>query len=115
MSLCLERQRVMNLYMPEAELAELVRTHARTALDSRQVARRLSNLLKTRLDELQRAHRSAAGAAGARRQAAIDQAYLNFVQELLTVRNHSLTAKIQYETHLMLVEARRSLRALRRR
>ena len=108
----------MNLYMPEAELAELVRTHARTALDSRQVARRLSNLLKTRLDELQRAHRSAAGAAGAagaRRQAAIDQAYLNFVQELLTVRNHSLTAKIQYETHLMLVEARRSLRALRRR
>jgi len=39
-----------------------------------------------------------------------DKAYLDFIQEYADIHGDAIARRIQYETHLMLFEARRSLR-----
>ena len=101
--------------MPQADLVERVQNFGRAALESGQVARRLDKLLPLRLRELATARRAGQRAAAAERLALTEPAYAAVVKELVEVRTAGREARVQYETHLMLVEARRSLRAFARR
>ena len=105
----------MNVLMPQAVLVEKVLEFGRVALATGQVARRLDKLLPARVRELIAVHRGPRRAAQAERIALADGAYAGLVHELVQMRAAGCEARIQYETHLMLVEARRSLRAFARR
>ena len=93
-------------------LTRLISQFAAAAMESRQVARRLSGLLPSRFLELKREH--ARGGAGAERLALTDARYLAYVDELVTLTDRAVRARIEYETHAMLYQARQTLRTVRR-
>lgn len=106
----------MNIMMAQESLQEYVRVHGRNMLEHQQVAKRLKELLPGRLVTLK--HRLRAGertAAAAERRAFVDPRYTHHIDEYLKVLQESLAARIQYETHQMLMEARASLRPFRAR
>ena len=85
------------------------------AQDHRQVQRRLQQLLPDRLEIVVSELKLAGMSPGkALRSALVSEAYKNQIAELVAVTAASLETRIQYETHIMLIEARRSLRRLRR-
>jgi hypothetical protein len=51
----------------------------------------------------------------AMRHAVIDPQYIQHVNELVQVASEARAARVQYETHLMLIEARKSLRRYRQK
>ena len=104
----------MNIMMPQMELVARVRAHGQKSLAAGQVGRRLDSLLPKRLKELAAARRDGRRAGQAERLALADTVYCGYIDELVTVRATGREARVQYETHLMLLEARRSLRALAR-
>src|SRR5262245_38148310 len=103
----------MNLSMDAERLSSLIQRFARGAQEARQVARRLADVLPSRFKDLKRDHAMRHKPAIAERLALTDQRYLEFVNELTTLHAQAREARIQYETHMMLLEARRSLRAFR--
>ncbi len=105
----------MNVTIPQSDLVDRVRAYGRAALESGQIARRLDKLLPARLKELVAERRSGRRAAEAERLALTDAAYTTHLAELVQMRAVGHEARVQYETHLMLIEARRSLRAFARR
>lgn len=105
----------MRREIPNEILVRLVQRFAATATETRQVARRLSDLMPTRLAAIKSEHRRLAGAAAAERRALSDQRWLDLIEELVDMESRSHQARVQYETHLMLFEARRSLRGVRAR
>lgn len=99
--------------MLNERLTRLINEFARTAMESRQVARRLSDLLPARFQEIKREHaRRASGHA--ERMALTDPRYVRALEELGEVSSQAAMSRIQYETHAMLYKARQSLRAGRR-
>lgn len=101
--------------MAQETLTRAIQRHAQVAINARQVARRLEALLPLRLKDVERGFRDdktskRAPVAVAQRKALCDQAYLQFVQEYASLHGEALAGRVQYETHLMLFEARRSLR-----
>jgi hypothetical protein len=92
-------------------LLVLLRDFSREAIESRQIGRRLRDLLPQRLKRIHARHRALARTSGAaERLALIDSDYLEHLEEISLVTQSALEARIQYETHLMLFEARRTLR-----
>ena len=75
----------------------VLRDYSREAIENRQVSRRLKDLLPRRLKEIHNRHRSADRTAGA-------------AERLALTSKSAHEARIQYETHMMLFEARRTLR-----
>jgi len=112
------RMPALDLHMAQEKLTRAIQSHAQEALKSRQVARRLEALLPVRLKDVERHFRqiqknevvNRAPVAGAQRRALCDKAYLDFIQEYADIHGDAIARRIQYETHLMLFEARRSLR-----
>jgi len=92
-------------------LLNVLRDYSRDAIESRQVGRRLRDLLPRRLREIHRKHRELARSSGAaERMALTDADYLSHIEEIANVTHSALEARVQYETHMMLFEARRTLR-----
>ncbi len=104
----------MDTKTPHEKLIVNVRDFSRTAWDHQQVVQRMRKLLPERLRSLKNGHRSGRKAAQAERQALNDENYLNFLNEYLVVYGDAMEARIQYETHMMLLEARKTLRVFRK-
>lgn len=81
--------------------------------EARQIASRLKKLLPLRLNDIKKSclYDSAEGTtvSKAKRQALTDERYLDALDEYLQIYSKSLLARIQWDTHRMLMEARRSL------
>lgn len=100
----------MEMTIPNERLLQLLANESRAALESRQVALRLKKLLPTRLHDIKASYNTQYGASKAIRLALTDKAYQQAIDEYLKVQNHAVEARIQYETHFMLYQARRSLK-----
>jgi len=106
----------MNIHMPQEILGREISRHASAAIAARQVCSRLNKLLPVRLKALQKKHAAIADSAGdALRMALNDKEYISLIDELVDITKSASEARIQYETHMMLVDARASLRAFRAR
>jgi hypothetical protein len=107
----------MRSTMPQDQLTRLITRYSRAAQEARQVAGRLAQLLDVRFTEIKKDHtRGDAGGeackgADAVRRALVDPRWLETVDELVDLHARACEARVQYETHLMLHEARRSMRA----
>lgn len=99
--------------MLNERLSRLINEFAKTAMESRQVARRLTDLLPTRFQELRREH-ARRREGHAERLALTDPRYVRAIEELSEVNAEAIQSRIQYETHAMLFKARQSLRSHRR-
>lgn len=100
--------------MPHEKLIRVIQRESQRSLQSRQVARRLESLLPNRLKEVERGLRGqVAKVAVAQRMALCDASYLGFVEEFVTIHAEAIAGRIEYETHMMLFEARRTLRRSR--
>ncbi len=85
------------------------------ARDYRQVHRRLEQLLPDRLQGvISSLRRKGMTPSEAQRNAYVSDEFLSHINELVEVAGTSFESRIQYETHMMLFEARRTLRAFRR-
>lgn len=105
----------MHLRMSHDKLMEALRRHGLSSREHQQVRRRLLSLLPNRLRDLKRQHQTAGiSATAAERQALSDPQYLAAIEEYTQILQDGLTAQIQFETHMMLLDARRSLRAFRK-
>jgi hypothetical protein len=96
--------------MAHEKLIRSIQRHAQSAMNARQVSRRLEALLPLRLKEVERRFRGNIPAAEAHREALCDKTYLDFVEEYASIHGDAILGRVQYETHMMLFEARRSLR-----
>ena len=119
---------VMNNAILTERLVRHISRYGREALTGRQVCRRLDVLLPQRLRELKADHarrvqqdrapsnraKSERIQAKAERCALTDARYLGFIDEITSIHGDALLARVQYETHVMLFEARRSLRLFKR-
>ena len=106
---------MMDLKMPTDLLNRLITNFGNSTQENRQIAKRLNTLLPIRLKEIKQEHsETARSAALAERLALTDERYQDFILELNDIKSANHLARMQYETHLMLVDARSSLRALRR-
>jgi hypothetical protein len=116
----------MNKAILNDRLMRLISRFGQNAMEGRQVARRLDALLPQRLRELKsehgctvRARRESSGGresvqSRAERLALTDPRYLAHLEELAAIQSEAVAARVQYETHVMLFEARRSLRLVKR-
>ncbi len=99
----------------QEQLNEKIRRFATTAMESRQVASRLRDLLPVRFNDIKRHHYMHRKSVGkAERFALTDQHFVAHVNELVEMSFDALQARVLYETHVMLVQARQSLNAARR-
>lgn len=99
--------------MDNDTLARLIAKFGAEAMEARQVAKRLSSLLPARFAEVKRSYvkRNARGSAAAERLALTDARYLESIEEYARITGTAAAARVQYETHAMLYQARQSLRA----
>jgi hypothetical protein len=87
-----------------------------TARDSRQVLRRLNQLLPDRINSLVKVRsRSGGSVSECQREVFISREYEEIIDEVIAVGSQGHESRIQYETHMMLFEARRTLRKFRAR
>ena len=107
-----ENKRI-NLRLPQDVLVKEIGRFVTSGIESRQVGKRLYALLPARVDALKREYRGKATALRSQCQAFCDDRYLGLVTELTDVLADSRLNRVEYETHMMLFEARRSLRAFR--
>lgn len=106
----------MNLRLAHERLSSAIGSFAGAAIETRQVARRLRELLPARFLELKREHirRSDALGSKADRLALTDPRYIESLEQLAEISARARHSQVQYETHAMLFKARQSLRAFRR-
>lgn len=104
----------MRLDMFHDDLVKAIRRWGRSALESKQVARRLRELLPKRLLQIRQKYPQNGLRAEAWRGAFTDPEYLEFVDEYVRISGHTTEFFVQYETHMMLLQARQTLRAFRR-
>lgn len=101
----------LNIQMMNERLTNLIRRCGAAAMESRQIARRLHELLPMRFAELKREHARQHRPAEAERLALTDERYLRHLEELNEVSSAAARARIEYETYAMLYKARQTLRA----
>jgi hypothetical protein len=104
--------------MPQDELIRAIQFHGARAREARQVESRLWDLLARRLADIRgRLSRECpdVSASELQRRALADAEYVAFLDEWIDVAFQSSRERVEYDTHTMLFEARRSLRALRAR
>ncbi len=106
----------MNKMMTDDRLIKIISTKGRLAVDLRQVNKRLKTLMPSHLNTVRKKYmESGLGARKAAFHALIDKVYLDFLEECIATASSARESYIQYETHLMLFQARRSLRGLQNR
>lgn len=104
----------VNLRMLHDQLVRSIQRFANDAREQRQVYKRLSQLLPDRLKQMASGHRvSGNGSSKAMRAACASDDFTAYIDEVVEIGASSLEARIQFETHMMLIDARRSLRARR--
>jgi len=96
--------------MAQDRLIRRIMRFGRVAREATQVSRRLTALFPSRVRELSRGKPGAKG----ERQAYTSPHYEAFVDEWANIYYEALSARIEYETHLMLYKARQSLAKHRR-
>ena len=115
----------LNKHIIQERLNKLIESYGKRALENRQIARRLHNLLperfkSLRLEYFKRKPASSetapcsAPAGKAERGALADPRYVNMVDEFVEINYQATLAKIQFETHIMLNDARSTLRKMPR-
>lgn len=96
-------------------LIQRIQRFGASAREHRQVYRRLEQLLPDRLQGIIHTFkRKGMAPSEALRNAYVSEEFLAHVDELVDVAGASFESRIQYETHMMLFEARRTLRAFHR-
>ncbi len=101
----------MKRYFDRDSLIQKIQQFAALARDHRQISKRLEQLLPDRLTDVARAQRQrGASPSEAMRKALVSEEYISCINEVVEVSNQSIESRIQYETHLMLFEAKKSLR-----
>lgn len=101
-----------NLNIDTANLSLAISQFGQTAREITQVARRLSDVLPVRFRAFKQKYGHQHPPAQAERLALADHEYIQHIEELATINAQARAARIQYETHLMLFEARRTIRGL---
>ena len=104
----------MQLNIHNDALTRMISKFGNSAMEARQVSRRIGSLLPSRLGELKREHCRGNPAMKAERLALADKRYEDFINQSADVSFEATQARIQYETHAMLYRARQSLRAFAR-
>lgn len=105
----------MNIKQLHDTLLQRIHRFGATARESRQVHKRLEQLLPDRIGSIVgQLRRRGMGSSEATRNAYVSAEFLAHVDELVEVAATSFESRIQYETHMMLFEARRTLRAFQR-
>jgi hypothetical protein len=101
----------MNIRMLHDQLVRTIQKFGSDARESRQVYRRLCDLLPDRVETIARQlRRSSRGTSATLRMAYASAEFQEYVEEVVNMSALSMEARVQYETHLMLVDARRTLR-----
>lgn len=101
----------MKLDMMQTVLNSKVNLFSRKAVDARQVSTRLRDLMPARFRGICASYRGTSkSVAQAERRTLADEKYILFLDELVETSSTAVYSRIQYETHLMLVQARQSLR-----
>ena len=104
----------MNLRILHEQLTRRIQQWGHDAREHRQVYRRLAQLLPDRLKDLISRNRGRGlGSAHSTRAALVSDELMAHIDEMVQVGANSVEARIQYETHMMLIDARRALRASR--
>lgn len=97
--------------MLHEQLVKRIQQFARDAREHRQVYLRLSQLLPDRVKALTSEKKtSGRGSSEAARDAFASSEFVAHIEEIVQFGAASREARIQYETHLMLIDARRTLR-----
>ena len=100
------------------ELPITIKHHSRHTMDARQVWRRLESLLPQRLKKIRidlTTARAELLTAKKRKErhalhATASMEYAKFINEIVEVANEARIARVNYETYVMLFQARQSLR-----
>jgi hypothetical protein len=105
----------MNLRLTHDQLTARIRSFAEAARDARQIASRLRQLMPDRFQALSRKPSGDVKDSVAHRQrkALASSSFAHLVGELVDTNAQAREARIQYETHMMLIDARRTLRGFR--
>lgn len=99
----------MKLNLLQDILIQRIQEFGMLARDHRQVYKRLEQLLPDRLKALTDSRRrSGASASSSLREALVSKEYEEMIQEVVEMGHKSFYSRIQYETHMMLLDARRS-------
>ena len=99
----------MDLETSQDQLGHKISVLIRQSIDARQIAGRMKQLLPNRLNELRMQYlRSGKKSALAQRYAMMDEGYMTHVTQYLEVAERWRMAQVEWQTHLMLYELRRS-------
>jgi hypothetical protein len=100
--------------MLHEQLVRQIQRFGAEARESRQVYRRLTHLLPDRLRAIANGFRGTGqGPTECARLACVSEEFMSHIEEIVEIGASSWEARIQYETHMMLIDARRTLRTLR--
>lgn len=100
----------MNVKIDNESLNQIVLESGSKCLQLKQVSQRLGKLLPDRLTEITRRFRRFTSPGKAACRALADEAYVHHINELVDTKSAALAAHIHWETHRMLIDARKSLR-----
>ncbi|MEI8027498.1 MAG: hypothetical protein WCI18_14210 [Pseudomonadota bacterium] len=101
--------------LSDERLKALVVQLGQEASTVRQVVKRVKELWDIKLVGIEKRYASNQSRTRSTRQALLDQAYMDSVKEYSDLLHQSLTKRIQYETSMMLITARRSERLHKKR
>lgn len=104
----------MNVFLSNDKLSRKVLKLGSDNTQLRQMSARLRKLLPMRLSELVREHKRDSTAGKANRLALADERYEATIDEFLEMSGSSFETRILWETHIMLVNARKSMRSMDR-
>lgn len=105
-----------NWTLHHTDLMDRITAAGRKAAESRQISRRLVELLPLRLRDIKSRYRRRYddwSATRAERLALSDAEYIGYVEEVALLKHQAISARIEYETLMLVFEARRSLRRSR--
>lgn len=101
----------MNTKIPQEQLKAQLREHGKFLVEARQLTQRYKSLLKNDFDSLTEEQANKASKKGKLRlEKYAEDKFTISIDKYISILSQYLTAKIQYETHFMLLKARQSLR-----
>ena len=92
------------------QLVNSIKLYAKQALAARQVVSRLERLLPMHLRHIKNGYTGRYKGAKAERMALVDESYQAMVEQYMRLLHDAMEARMQWETHMMLLDCRRSLR-----
>ena len=104
----------MDLGMRQEILLDKIKTSHLSLIESQQVNRRLKNLHSQLLNQTKQKLRKSRSPSDVERYALNDPEYLEFLDQIIETSHSQTKSRVEFETHLMLYNARQSLRKHRR-